>query len=151
MIIEIKKLNSKALLPSYQTLDSAGADIYALLEQTIIIPHGQIAMIPTGLSVAIPSGYEMQIRARSGLASKGLIVPNGPGTIDADYRGEIKVLLLNLSGKDFEITPEMRIAQAVIAPVFQAQFTPVETLSETTRGSGGFGSTGYHASTDTYK
>ena len=101
-------------------------------------------MIPTGLSSAIPSGYEMQIRARSGLASKGLIIPNGPGTIDADYRGEIKILLLNLSGKDFEISPEMRIAQAVIAPVLQAQFTPVEELSITERGEGGFGSTGTH-------
>lgn len=144
MIVEIKKLNSKALIPSYQTPDSAGADIHALLDEAIIIPNGQIVMIPTGLSVAIPSGYEMQIRARSGLASKGLIIPNGPGTIDADYRGEIKILLLNLSGKDFEITPEMRIAQAVIAPVFQANFSLVKELSKTERGEGGFGSTGIH-------
>ncbi len=144
MIIEIKKLHQNALLPTYQTTDSAGADIYALLDQPITIPQGQIAIIPTGLSVAIPSGYEIQIRARSGLASKGLLIPNGPGTIDADYRGEIKILLLNLSGADFEITPEMRIAQAIIAPVLQAQFTVVDELSETERGSGGFGSTGTH-------
>jgi dUTP pyrophosphatase len=142
--IEIKKLDPRAKLPTYQTSDSAGADLYALLDNAILIPHGQVAMIPTGLSSAIPSGYEMQIRARSGLASKGLIIPNGPGTIDADYRGEIKILLLNLSGKDFEISPEMRIAQAVIAPVLQAQFTPVEELSITERGEGGFGSTGTH-------
>ena len=142
--IEIKKLDPRAKLPTYQTSDSAGADLYALLDNAILIPHGQVAMIPTGLSSAIPSGYEMQIRARSGLASKGLIIPNGPGTIDADYRGEIKILLLNLSGKDFEISPEMRIAQAVIAPVIQGQFTTVEELSITERGEGGFGSTGTH-------
>lgn len=144
MIIEIKKMHPNALLPTYQTIDSAGADIYALLDQTITIPQGQIAIIPTGLSAAIPSGCEMQIRARSGLASKGLLIPNGPGTIDADYRGEIKILLLNLSGADFDITPEMRVAQAIIAPVLQAQFTVVDELSETERGSGGFGSTGTH-------
>lgn len=144
MIIEIKKLNPKALLPTYQTKDSSGADIYALLDQAISIPHGQIAIIPTGLSVAIPSGYEMQIRARSGLASKGLLIPNGPGTIDADYRGEIKILLLNLSGADFEITPEMRIAQAIISPILQANFTIVKELAKTERGNGGFGSTGTH-------
>lgn len=144
MHIHVKKLHDKTLLPTYQTVDSAGADIYALLDQDVIIPHGTIAMIPTGLSVEIPSGYEIQIRARSGLASKGLIIPNGPGTIDADYRGEIKVLLLNLSGKDFIITPEMRIAQMVVAPTLQAQFSFVEELSATKRGSGGFGSTGTH-------
>lgn len=144
MNIEIKKIHPNAKVPIYQTIDSAGADLCALLDTNIIIKHGETVVIPTGLSMAIPSGHEIQIRARSGLASKGLIIPNAPGTIDADYRGEIKILLLNLSGQDFTITPEMRIAQAVLAPILQAQFTIVETLSETVRGEGGFGSTGTH-------
>ncbi len=142
MKIDIKKLHPNALLPSYQTADSAGADLHACLEADMTIAHGAVAMIPTGLAAAVPSGYEMQIRARSGLASKGLILPNAPGTIDADYRGEIKVLLLNLSGADFIISPDMRIAQAVIAPIIQAKYNTVEELSSTERGEGGFGSTG---------
>lgn len=144
MNILIKKLNPNAQIPAYQTQDAAGADLTACLEESIVIPQGKIVMVPTGLAVAIPSGYEMQIRARSGLASKGLLIPNAPGTIDADYRGEIKILLLNMSGEDFEITPNMRIAQAVIAPIHQANYEIVDELSETDRGAGGFGSTGTH-------
>lgn len=144
MNIRIKKLNESAILPSYQSTDAAGADLYACLETPVIIPHGQVVMIPTGLSIEIPTGYEMQIRARSGLASKGLIIPNAPGTIDADYRGEIKILLLNLSGLEMEITPKMRIAQAIISPIFQVTFEITDELSNTERGTGGFGSTGTH-------
>ncbi len=142
MNIDIKKLHPNAKIPSYQTKDSAGADLHACIESDVVIADGAVAMIPTGLSAAVPGGYEMQIRARSGLASKGLILPNAPGTIDADYRGEIKVLLLNLSGADFTITPDMRIAQAVIAPIIQAKYNTVNELSSTERGEGGFGSTG---------
>ncbi len=142
MNILVKKLDPKATLPQYQTSEAAGADIYACLEDTMIIPNGTVAMIPTGLAVEIPKGYEMQIRAGSGLSSKGLILPNGVGTIDSDYRGEVKILVMNLSGKDMDITHEMRVAQAVISPVPQAIFQIVESLSDTERGSGGFGSTG---------
>ncbi len=142
MNIDIKKLHKNAKIPVYQTADSAGADLHACIENDMIIADGKVAMVPTGLAAAVPKGYEMQIRARSGLASKGLILPNAPGTIDADYRGEIKVLMLNLSGADFTITPDMRIAQAVIAPIIQAEYKSVEELSSTERGSGGFGSTG---------
>lgn len=144
MNINVKKLHPHAILPKYQTTHASGADIYALLEQDLVIPHGTIAMIPTGLAFAIPEGFEVQIRARSGLASKGLIIPNAPGTIDADYRGEIKILLLNLSGNDFVINPEMRIAQMIIASTIQTKFTLTADLSITNRGDGGFGSTGLH-------
>ncbi|MGL4676409.1 MAG: dUTP diphosphatase [Brevinema sp.] len=144
MNIPVIQGHPQAKLPTYQSADAAGADLYACIEKPMIISSGALAIIPTGLSLAIPKGYEMQIRARSGLASKGLVIPNAPGTIDADYRGEIKVLLLNLSGSDFEITPDMRIAQAVIAPIFQVAYQFTEELSETERGSGGFGSTGTH-------
>ncbi len=142
MNVLVKKLDDKATLPQYQTAEAAGADIYACLDDIMIIPNGAVAMIPTGLAVEIPKGYEMQIRARSGLASKGLILPNGVGTIDSDYRGELRILVMNLSGKDMEITHEMRVAQAVISPAPQAIYQIVDALSDTDRGSGGFGSTG---------
>lgn len=142
MQIILKKLHSDAKIPLYQSKEAAGADIFALLDAPHTLPQGKIFAVPTGLSMEIPEGYEVQIRARSGLASKGLILPNGPGTIDSDYRGEVKVLLLNLSGADFIIEPAMRIAQAVIAPVIQAKFTLADSLSATERGEGGFGSTG---------
>jgi len=142
MTINIKKLHSDAIIPKYQSPHASGADIYALLEKDISITHGGIAIIPTGLSFEIPTGYEVQIRARSGLASKGLIIPNAPGTIDADYRGEIKIILLNMSGQEFIISPEMRIAQMIIAPTIQADFILIDSLSQTKRGDGGFGSTG---------
>ncbi|MGL4366762.1 MAG: dUTP diphosphatase [Brevinemataceae bacterium] len=143
--IKIKFLTPQAKIPAYQTPDSAGADLYAALEEDFVIAHGTVAMIPTGLSVEIPQGFEMQIRARSGIAAKGIIIPNGIGTIDADYRGEIKVLLLNLSGTDFTVSNHMRIAQAVVSPIMQVSYTQSEFLSETTRGEGGFGSTGLHS------
>ncbi|MGL4560684.1 MAG: dUTP diphosphatase [Brevinema sp.] len=142
MYLNIKKNNEHAVIPNYQTKDSAGADLCALLSEDLVIPHGQIAMIGTGLIFEIPSGFEVQIRARSGLAAKGIIIPNGPGTIDADYRGEVKILLLNLSGQDFTIIPHMRIAQMVVAPIVQVDFQVSTELSDTQRGTGGFGSTG---------
>ena len=132
-------------LPKYETECSAGMDLRAAVpqEQPIVIPPlGRVA-VPTGLSMAIPQGYEAQIRPRSGLAFKhGLSIPNSPGTIDSDYRGEIKVLLINLGQETFRIERGMRIAQMIVAPVTQAQLKKVSVLSETIRGAGGFGSTG---------
>ena len=130
-------------LPTYATEKSAGMDLTAALEEAIEIDSGDRALIPTGLSIALPDGFEAQIRPRSGLAVKhGITVLNTPGTIDADYRGEVKVILINLGSTPFEIERGMRIAQMVIAPVTQAGFTEVDELPETARGSGGFGSTG---------
>ncbi|MDD2221005.1 MAG: dUTP diphosphatase [Clostridia bacterium] len=131
-------------LPAYQTELSAGADILAACDDDgIVLQAGERALIPTGFSVAIPAGYEMQIRPRSGLAFKhGVTVCNSPGTIDADYRGEVQVLLINLGQKAFKIERGMRIAQLVIAPVVQAVFNEVQVLPATERGSGGFGHTG---------
>lgn len=134
---------SGAILPSYQTVGAAGADLCAYLPEPVVLAPGQRAMVPTGLSFAIPSGYEIQVRPRSGLAAKnGITVLNSPGTIDSDYRGEVKVILINLGTENFTISHGDRIAQMVVAPVVQAQFQVVESLSATERGQGGFGSTG---------
>ncbi len=132
-------------LPSYETPGSAGADVRANLEDkaAIVVPAGGRALIPTGLRVAIPGGYEMQLRPRSGLALKhGITLPNSPGTIDSDYRGPLGVILINLGTDAFTVNHGDRIAQAVIAPVTQANFALADTLDETDRGAGGFGSTG---------
>ncbi len=130
-------------LPSYATSGSSGMDLLAALEEPVRLQPGSIALIPTGICVAIPSGFEMQIRPRSGLAIKhGVTVVNAPGTIDSDYRGEIKVGLINLGKEPFEITRGMRIAQAVIAMVVKVNWQKVQVLSDTKRGSGGFGHTG---------
>lgn len=143
-IIDIKCIaGAGAVVPEYKTKGAAGADICALLSEPVTIPQGKSAMIPTGLFFEIPEGYEVQIRPRSGLAAKnGVTVLNTPGTIDSDYRGEIKVILINLGDKDFVINSGDRIAQMVVAPVTQATFTITDKLSETDRGAGGFGSTG---------
>lgn len=134
---------SGAILPSYQTAGAAGADLCACLTEPLVLAPGQRAIVPTGLSFAIPSGYEIQLRPRSGLAAKhGVTVLNSPGTIDSDYRGEVKVILINLGTEDFTIFPGDRIAQMVVAPVEQAEFQVVDALSATERGQGGFGSTG---------
>jgi dUTP pyrophosphatase len=115
-------------------------------DETVVLKPGQRAMVPTGLSMAMPMGYEAQIRPRSGLAAKnGVSVLNTPGTIDSDYRGELKIILINLGDEDFAITRDMRIAQMIIAPVVQAQLVETDVLSETQRGAGGFGSTGTDA------
>ena len=130
-------------LPSYATPLSAGMDLRAAIEQGITLKPLERALVPTGLYVELPEGYEMQIRPRSGLAAKhGITVLNSPGTIDADYRGEIKVILVNLSNTEFEILPGERIAQAVVAQHAHIEWNAVETLGETSRGEGGFGSTG---------
>lgn len=132
-----------AKLPLYKTSGAAGADICALLEKPLVIESGKSAMIPTGLFFEIPEGYEVQIRPRSGLAAKnGVTVLNTPGTIDSDYRGEINVILINLGDKPFTVNNGDRIAQMLVAPVIQAEFSVVTSLDETERGTGGFGSTG---------
>ena len=132
-----------AALPTYQTAGAAGADVYACLSESIVLEPGQRAMVPTGLSFEIPAGYEIQVRPRSGLAAQnGVTVLNSPGTIDSDYRGEVKVILINLGAEAFTINHGDRIAQLVVSPVEQAGFVRVECLSSTDRGRGGFGSTG---------
>lgn len=132
-------------LPAYETKDSAGMDLPAALVEgeSLVLEKGAKALIPTGFAMAIPSGFEAQVRPRSGLAAKhGVTVLNSPGTIDADYRGEVKVILINHGAEPFVITRGMRIAQMVIAPVTQARWHEVTSLDETLRGEGGFGSTG---------
>lgn len=136
-------LEKGAILPSYQTSGAAGADICAFLEKEIIIQPGSREIIPTGLCFEIPEGYEIQVRPRSGLAVKyGITCLNTPGTIDSDYRGQVKVILINLGEKPFVVHNGDRIAQLVVAPVLQAEFSVVSNLSSTSRGIGGFGSTG---------
>lgn len=132
-----------APLPVYASSGAAGADLCAALETPLVLKPGARALVPTGLAVELPDGFEMQIRPRSGLAAKhGVTVLNSPGTVDSDYRGEVKVILINLGDADVEIAPGERIAQAVIAPVTLAEFRLVDILSGTARGEGGFGSTG---------
>ena len=141
--ILIKRLSKNISLPKYETDGSSGMDLAANIEDKIEIEPGKTAIIPTGLSVSIPKNFEIQIRPRSGLAAKNQIsVLNTPGTIDADYRGELKVILINLSDVTFTIEKGLRIAQMVLCPVIKATLKEVETLEETKRGSGGFGSTG---------
>ena len=130
-------------LPAYQSALAAGADLHAAIKDDILIAPQQIELIPTAIHIALPPDMEAQIRPRSGLAVKyGLTIVNAPGTIDADYRGEIKVGLINLGSEPVQITRGMRIAQMIIAPVIQAEFVLTDTLDTTHRGAGGFGSTG---------
>jgi dUTP pyrophosphatase len=132
-------------LPAYQTAEAAGLDLVAAVPDgaPVTLAPGQYALVPTGLAIALPPGHEAQVRPRSGLAAKhGVTVLNSPGTIDADYRGEIKVILINHGAAPFVVKRGERIAQMVIAPVVQAALVPVATLSATNRGAGGFGSTG---------
>ena len=141
--IQIKKLSNSVSIPKYETTGSSGMDIAAHIENNIIINPGEKALVSTGFSVAIPKGYEIQIRPRSGLAAKkNITVLNTPGTIDADYRGEIKVILINLGKEKFVVENGERIAQMVVCPVVQANLEEVKELSGTKRGSSGFGSTG---------
>ncbi len=131
------------LLPSYQTPGAAGADIRAAVTESITLDPLQRALVPTGLAMAIPPGWEAQVRPRSGLAIKhGISLVNSPGTIDADYRGEVKIILINLGNEPFEIQRGERIAQLVFAPAPQVRFEEVSSLDETLRGAGGFGHTG---------
>jgi dUTP pyrophosphatase len=132
-------------LPAYQTSHAAGLDLLAAVPDAapVVLAPGKHALVPTGLAIALPDGFEAQVRPRSGLAAKhGVTVLNSPGTIDADYRGEIQVILINHGGEPFTVRRGERIAQMVIAPVVQAQLIPATALSDTERGSGGFGSTG---------
>jgi dUTP pyrophosphatase len=141
MNIRIKKLDPRGVIPAYQTEEAAGFDLHSI--DDVILAKGERKLIGTGLAFGIDAGYEVQIRPRSGLALKhGITVLNTPGTIDSDYRGEIKVLLINLGDEPFEIKEGERIAQAVIKEVVQATFELVEELDDTVRGVGGFGSTG---------
>ena len=130
-------------LPHYATSHSAGMDLMAAIDKDLTLKKGQRILVPTGIAIALPDGHEAQIRPRSGLAFKnGITVLNTPGTIDADYRGEIAVILINLGDEDFTISRGMRIAQMIIAPYIQAEMDLVEDLDSTVRGKGGFGSTG---------
>ena len=130
-------------LPAYATAQAAGLDLTAAIDQAVDLAPGERKLVPTGLQIALPAGYEAQVRPRSGLALKhGITVLNSPGTIDADYRGEIGVILINLGDKTFTIQRGERIAQMILAPVSQLVWRERETLEETQRGSGGFGSTG---------
>ena len=146
MKIEITKIKSEAIIPQYQTAGAAGADVHACLDEPVTLQPMERRLIPTGLAVAIPRGYEAQIRARSGLSIKhGITMVNGVGTIDADYRGEFGVLVVNLGQEAFTIEHGMRIAQMVVAKHEVAEWQEVENLDETERGEGGYGSTGVSA------
>ena len=130
-------------LPSYATAHAAGLDLMAALAEPVTIAPGQRAMIPTGIAIALPVGFEAQVRPRSGLAARhGVTILNSPGTIDADYRGEIKAILINFGDAPFVVEPKARIAQLIVARVTQIRWDPAESLPETARGDGGFGSTG---------
>ena len=138
----IKKLHKNIILPEYKTDGSSGMDLMANVEQTVKILPGEKKIISTGIMVAIPEQYEIQIRPRSGLAAKnGISILNTPGTIDSDYRGEIKVILINLGKDIFKINKNDRIAQMIVCPIIKVELKEVESLSETVRGEGGFGST----------
>jgi len=158
MRVRIKRVRPSAILPRYATRGAVGMDLHAAIDRPITVPRGLAhyshwsgehlldlvkVVVPTGIAIELPDGYEAQVRPRSGLAAKhGITVLNTPGTIDADYRGEIKVLLVNLGNAPFVIDPGMRIAQLVIAPVVRVEWDEVDELSGTARGTGGFGSTG---------
>lgn len=146
MNIAIKKLHEQAVLPEYQTEQAAGMDVVACIDEAIILEPHQRTIVPTGLAIALPVGYEAQIRGRSGMAAKfGVMPANGIGTIDADYRGEIGVILLNTSDEVFTIEPGMRVAQMVIAKYEKIAWEVTDELEATERGAGGFGSTGHVA------
>lgn len=145
MLLQIQTLPHHAglPLPGYATSGSAGMDLTAAVADPVVIPPGRIALIPTGLAIAVPPGFEAQVRPRSGLALKhGLTVPNSPGTIDSDYRGEVKVILLNAGSEPFTVERGMRIAQLVVARHERVEWQTVTDLEATSRGGGGFGSTG---------
>jgi len=141
--ILVKKFDKNIKLPVYKTSGSSGMDLVAYIKNKITIDPGKTAMIPTGIAVAIPKNYEIQIRPRSGLAAKkGISVLNTPGTVDSDYRGEIKIILINLSKKSFVVKSGDRVAQMILCPVVRAKLKEVKNLPKTIRDKGGFGSTG---------
>lgn len=141
--LRLKRLSPLAELPRYHSEHAAGMDLHAAIAQPLMIEPSAIVTVPCGFSIAVPEGFEAQVRPRSGLASRfGISMPNAPGTIDADYRGEVKVPLINLGREPFTVEPRMRIAQMVIAPVVRGEIEECQELDETDRGAGGFGSTG---------
>lgn len=141
--VQFRKLSERAVLPQYHSDHAAGLDLHAAVAGPVVLRPGEIRLIPCGFAMAVPEGYEAQVRPRSGLAVKyGISMPNAPGTIDADYRGEVKVPLINLGRAPFTVEPKLRIAQMVIAPVVRCAIVEVESLTQTARGAGGFGSTG---------
>jgi dUTP pyrophosphatase len=142
-LLKVLKAHQRIMLPGYESESAAGMDLRAFLDADVIIPSLGREKIPTGLRIEIPEGFEAQVRPRSGLAiKKGLTVLNSPGTIDSDYRGEVEVILVNLGAEEVIIKDGERIAQLVVAPVCQAQLIETDTLTDTRRGSGGFGSSG---------
>lgn len=146
-LVRIRRLSPRAALPAYQSEHAAGLDLSACLPEgeSILLRPGDIALVPCGFAMALPPGFEGQVRPRSGLATRhGISMPNTPGTIDADYRGEVKVPLVNLGREPFTVTHGLRIAQMVVAPVAHARVEEVAELDDTRRGTGGFGSTGGH-------
>lgn len=143
VVVEFMKLDPEAFPPEKMTAGAAGFDLKACVREPVEIPPGRVLLVPTGLAVAIPEGFEGQVRPRSGLALKhGVTVANSPGTIDCDYRGPLGILLINHGPASFRVNPGERIAQLVIAPVHAATFREVESLDVTARGTGGFGHTG---------
>ncbi len=145
-IIRVRRLPHAAglPLPGYETAGAAGMDLLAAIDEPILLEPGARILVPTGLAMALPPGHELQIRPRSGLAFKhGIVLPNAPGTIDEDYRGELKIIVMNAGDAPFRIERGTRIAQAVLAPVLRAEWNEVETLDDTARAAGGFGSTGH--------
>ena len=141
--ILVKKFDKNIKLPTYKTSGSSGMDLVAYIKNKITINPGKTAMVPTGIAVAVPKNYEIQIRPRSGLAAKkGISVLNTPGTVDADYRGEIKIILINLSKKSYVVKSGDRVAQMILCPVVKGKLLEVKNLPKTVRGKGGFGSTG---------
>jgi len=141
--VQFKRLRPSAILPTYQTELAAGMDLSADIDAPVVLQPGDIFLVPCGFAMALPPGHEAQVRPRSGLATKyGISMPNAPGTVDADYRGEMKVPLINLGRAPFVVEPGMRVAQMVIARVERVQAIEVDRLSDTQRGTGGFGSTG---------
>ena len=144
--VRFRRLSPHASIPAYQTPHAAGLDLAACIERPVVLQPGDIALVPCGFAMALPDGFEAQVRPRSGLGAKhGISMPNAPGTIDADYRGEVKVPLINLGRAAFTVEHGMRIAQMVIARVERAEISEVNELDDTARGSGGFGSTGVAA------
>ena len=141
--LPVRRLSPLATLPAYQTDQAAGLDLHAALAEPVVLEPGDIRLIPCGFAMAVPAGYEAQVRPRSGLALRhGISLPNAPGTIDADYRGEVQVPLINLGREVFVVEPGARIAQMIIAPVARCVVEEVEELDDSGRGVGGFGSTG---------
>ncbi len=143
MQLKVKRLTDLAVLPRYMTGGAAGMDLTAAPPEPMVLRPGQRVLVPTGISIALPTGHEGQVRPRSGLAVKhGLTLLNAPGTIDEDYRGEVKVLLANMGQEPFTVEAGMRVAQLIVAPVCRVEVAEVETLEDTARGDGGFGHTG---------